>query len=169
MGVAIAADAQLWIAGGGPRYAVPAQPPHPSHIEAPRAGKASSEVIAPVPANPSARIAIAPRRAQGSLELEVIAALHRIGADTGEVIEIHPASPGLEVVATSVDLSRKREIREALSHISDVQLRLQHPERQAPAFGSVFHNQPHRRCDVLTARQCPSFQNRVISDVNIIP
>ncbi len=130
VGIALAAAAApLWIAGSRLRGSAP-QPERIAHA-------------APVPpgsvpptrtASPSINRSETAKAEPGNLQLQAIAALHRIGADVSEPVELRSSAKGLEVVATAVDAAREREIRDALAPLPAVQLRFTHPERQALAL-----------------------------------
>ena len=79
------------------------------------------------PAQPAAApqsLAIPPKQAAGpGDELRVMAALHRIGADLGEPIEVRREGPNVLVNVTGVDVRRQEELRSALSAIPLARLR----------------------------------------------
>jgi anti-sigma factor RsiW len=56
-------------------------------------------------------------------ELQVFSALHRIGADLGEPVEIHRSGSQLSVIGTGLTAVRKEQLRAALSEIPGVEIR----------------------------------------------
>ena len=60
-------------------------------------------------------------------ELEVFTALHQIGADLGEPIEIHQGGSQLLVLGTGLTETRKEQLKSALSEISGVAVRFVDP------------------------------------------
>jgi hypothetical protein len=56
-------------------------------------------------------------------KLEVFSALHRIGADLGEPIEIRQSGDHLLVIGTGLTTTRQEQLRSALSQIPSVELR----------------------------------------------
>jgi hypothetical protein len=58
-------------------------------------------------------------------ELHVIAALHRIGADLGEPVEVRRDGGSVVIVVTGLEERRRNQIREAVSGIAAAQLRLE--------------------------------------------
>lgn len=69
-----------------------------------------------------------------SQELQVVAALHAIGADLGEPVEIRRGPAGILVQALVADPERQQQIRSALAGIRGVDLLFDEPEApRAPA------------------------------------
>jgi hypothetical protein len=97
-----------------------------------------SGVTEPIPAPPQARPAVAvepsapAKPATLGDELEVIAALHRIGADLGEPLEVERSGEGILVRVSGVDERRRDRIRVALSGIPTAQLQYEEVRRNAP-------------------------------------
>jgi len=130
VGIALAAAAApLWIAGSRMHESAP-EPVRAAHFAPVPAGSLPQMMMAP----PGISRSQTAKAEQGNLQLEAIAALHRIGADVSEPVELRGSAEGLEVVATAVDAAREREIRDALSPYPAIQLRFTHPERQALAL-----------------------------------
>jgi hypothetical protein len=134
MGIAVAAAAaQIWYMGERRHGNTAANRPAPAvHVPG---GAPAPVKLEPSPA--SARAASAPQAPEpnvqrASRELEVIAALHRIGADLGEPIELGGSEAGFELTATSIAPERERQIREAFTGMPDVRLRFVRSERTAP-------------------------------------
>jgi hypothetical protein len=107
-------------------------------IEAPAEGV----VRAPLPPMPDAaretarsRPATAPNIALSPTlrELQVFSALHRIGADLGEPVEIHESGPLIDVVGTGLSATRKEQLRAALSEIPGVEVRFEDAKASAGA------------------------------------
>lgn len=74
-------------------------------------------------------------------EVQVFAALHRVGADLGEPIEISRDPQGQVVVtATSLDSGRRAQIQQAIAAISGVQFRFQEarPSGRGPARAAAL-------------------------------
>ncbi len=76
----------------------------------------------PEPAVPAARAAPGP-----SEELGAIAALHEIGADLGEPIEVTRTDRGLVVTGTGIDQRRQEQVKASLARVPRVQLRFEEP------------------------------------------
>jgi hypothetical protein len=71
-------------------------------------------------------------------ELRAYAALHRIGADLGEPVEIRRTERSIEVTVLGASSRREREIREALSDLPKVNLQFEQPQAvKAPATESA--------------------------------
>lgn len=96
----------------------------------------------PVVELPAARSAA--QEAGPAEELRVIAALHRIGADLGEPVEVRREGSGVLVSATGLDPQRQEQVRTALAAVPGVQVQLNsvprtethaglQPRRSAPA------------------------------------
>jgi hypothetical protein len=74
-------------------------------------------------------------------EVQVVAALHRVGADLGEPIEITRDPQGQVVVtATSLDSGRRAQVQQALAAVSGVQLKFQdaRPAGRGPARAAAL-------------------------------
>jgi hypothetical protein len=95
---------------------------------------ASNGVEAPLrPAEPSQPAAAAPGpSASISDELQVLAALHRIGADLGDPVEVRLSEGKVEVGGTGVAPARQQQILEALADLPNVAVRFSEP---APLTG----------------------------------
>ncbi|HYP07081.1 MAG TPA: zf-HC2 domain-containing protein [Bryobacteraceae bacterium] len=61
-------------------------------------------------------------------ELRVFEALHRIGADLGEPIEVRRNAASVEVTVLGASASREREIRDAIGGLPHVSLRIEQPQ-----------------------------------------
>jgi len=135
IGIAVAAAAaQIWIGAGRLRDMGPPVPSRDVHFALPPAWAEPAKTSAPANRRQPASEAGAPKTEHGNLELDAIAALHRIGADVGEPVELRRSAGGLELVATAVSAAREQEIREALAPFTEVQLRFANPDRQTPAL-----------------------------------
>lgn len=106
---------------------------------------------APVrPAVPSRPAAIAPGgSASLSDELQVIAALHGIGADLGDPVEVRISSGLVEVSGVGVSSERQRQIRSALESVPRVEVTFSDPgaapapvQATAPEPAPVFSPAP---------------------------
>jgi hypothetical protein len=102
--------------------------------------EAPAEEVAGAPPSPSplaARPATVPNIAvsPAPLELQVFLALHRIGADLGEPVEIHRSGSQLSVIGTGLTAARKEQLRGALSEIPGVELRFD--DAKAATSGGV--------------------------------
>jgi hypothetical protein len=64
-------------------------------------------------------------------ELEVVAALHRIGADLGEPVEVDRTKERILVTVTGLDDRRRQQITEALAGLDSVEIRLIEPRARA--------------------------------------
>jgi hypothetical protein len=60
-------------------------------------------------------------------ELHVVAALHRIGADLGDPIEVGREGPSVVVNATGLTAAREQQIRESLADLPGVAFRIHEP------------------------------------------
>jgi len=84
-------------------------------------------------------IATTPPKAEASIsdELQVVAALHEIGADLGDPVEV--ARTGSSVVVSGVGISppRQKQIREAVAAIPHVQIQFSDPATAAAADAVV--------------------------------
>jgi anti-sigma factor RsiW len=93
--------------------------------------QASGSEIAETPAKPGPGTARAPMRATEprsapstvGQKLEVFLALHRIGADLGEPVEIRQSGDQLVVIGTGLTAPRQEQLRAALSQIPGVEVR----------------------------------------------
>ena len=93
--------------------------------------QASGNEIVETPAKSGPGTARAPMRtiepryapSAAGQKLEVFLALHRIGADLGEPIEIRQSGDHLLVIGTGLTTARQEQLRSALSQISSVDLR----------------------------------------------
>ncbi len=99
------------------------------------AAVAPSRVIVPGGAMPAAR-----------RELEVFRALHRIGADLGEPIEIHSSGSELHVIGTGLTPIQEEQLKTALADISGVIVRFDQGTANAGARGT-----PGDRTSTVTA------------------
>ena len=76
----------------------------------------------------------APRPVTASDELKVVAALHAIGADLGDPVEVTREADRIVVSALAADGDRQAQIRAAVNGLRGVELRFEQPEavRSAP-------------------------------------
>lgn len=82
-----------------------------------------------------------PATFKSNAEVQVVAALHRAGADLGEPIEITRDSQGQVIVtATSLESGRRAQVQQALAAISGVQLKFQdaRPAGRGPARATAL-------------------------------
>jgi hypothetical protein len=79
----------------------------------------------PTPAAPPASPRNTPVLVGPETELQVIAALHAIGADLGEPIEINRSSRGVIVSVTGMTDRRREQVRNVVSEIPGVEVQLQ--------------------------------------------
>ena len=70
---------------------------------------------------------LAERQMSSADELKVYAALHKIGADLGEPIEIRRTDQAIEVTVLGASARREREIREALADLPNTSLTFEQP------------------------------------------
>lgn len=99
---------------------------------------ASNPVVVPVrPVEPSQPAAAVPG-AQASMrdELQVVSALHRIGADLGDPVEVKVTEGRVLVAGMGVPEARQRAIREALSGMPRVEMRFSEPTAPPEAPGA---------------------------------
>jgi hypothetical protein len=108
-------------------------------------------VEAPVrPAEPSRPAAVAPGpTASISDELQVLAALHRIGADLGDPVEVKISEGRVLVSGMGIPSERQKQIRSALAGMSNVAVQFADPsatpalaEPQAPASAGTANAPP---------------------------
>jgi hypothetical protein len=78
-------------------------------------------------AAPSARIEAAAADPEPTRELQVIAALHGIGADLGEPIELTKSGRQLLVTGTGMEPDRQQQVRSSLAGMPDVAVRFENP------------------------------------------
>jgi hypothetical protein len=82
------------------------------------------------PAAQPAPATVSVRPAGPGEELQVVAALHRIGADLGEPIEVRREGAGVLVSVTGLDVRRQNEVKAALSGLAPVRLQFSEFERR---------------------------------------
>jgi hypothetical protein len=99
--------------------------------------------------------ASAPRNVPSAVsqELEVFSALHRIGADLGEPVEIRQSGEHLFVIGTGLSATRQEQLRAALSQIPRVEVRFE--EAKANPSSS---NTPADKSAATTAPMAPRLQ-----------
>ncbi|HWB86632.1 MAG TPA: zf-HC2 domain-containing protein [Bryobacteraceae bacterium] len=103
---------------------------------------ARSQVSLPHPAvAPLNEHAAAPRLAAFGDELQVIAALHNVGADLGDPLEITRSGSQVVVSGTGIPAHRQKQIHDALGSLPNVVVRFSEPapvpaEPEAPASGT---------------------------------
>jgi hypothetical protein len=93
--------------------------------------QARGNEIVETPAKPEAGTARTPARVTeprtapsvAGQKLEVFSALHRIGADLGEPVEIHQSGEHLLVIGTGLTTTRQEQLRIALAKIAQVEVR----------------------------------------------
>ncbi len=97
-------------------------------VPAPEPASATHEVARALPLAAPEPVVSAPPAAPGpSEELEALAALHEIGADLGEPLELTRTDRGLVVTGTGIDPQRQEQVRASLAGIPDVQVRFREP------------------------------------------
>jgi hypothetical protein len=83
-------------------------------------------LLSPAPQRPQLPAPVAPARIAGvSDELHVIAALHGIGADLGEPIDVQRAGASVLVRISGLDENRRNQIRTALAGLAGAQLQFE--------------------------------------------
>jgi len=84
-------------------------------------------------------IATTPREAEASIsdELQVVAALHEIGADLGDPVEIARAGGSVIVSGVGVSAPRQKQIRDAVAAIPHVQIQFSDPATTAATDAAV--------------------------------
>lgn len=71
-------------------------------------------------------------------EVRVFEALHRIGADLGEPIEVRRTAASIEVIVLGASARREKEIREAISGLPHVSVKIEQPQAvRGPGSESV--------------------------------
>ncbi len=99
----------------------PATPPAPVAVAASRP-----------PAAPGRVVETAPRAATLSDELQVLAALHQVGADLGDPVEVTRAAGRILVSGVGVAPERRRRIEDALDDLPNVVVRFSDPGDAEP-------------------------------------
>jgi hypothetical protein len=107
---------------------VPGEPAAPS-LAGPAVARERSEAGIPEPAP---RIERPEVDAPASPELQVIAALHQIGADLGDPIELTRNGRQVVVVGTGIEPERQEEVRSSLARLQGVTLRFDDPKPAIP-------------------------------------
>lgn len=103
-------------------------------VEVEEAGEAA-DLARDHPARSRSEIAPAARSARGQApapptageELQVIAALHRLGADLGEPVEVRRTETAILVTGSGIPLPRRRELESALRALPRVEVRFTSP------------------------------------------
>jgi hypothetical protein len=120
---------------GGERVEIAEAPDEPPSASV----AASRPVSTPTPAEPPASVI-----ATAGDELRVIAALHQIGADLGEPIEITRIDgKDILVAGTGLDAGREEQIRALLANQPRVRVRFAEPQQASPVDG-VSHRPDSR-------------------------
>jgi hypothetical protein len=105
---------------------------------------ATAQTQPPAPTAPPA-IAAAPPQRGPSDELHVLAALHRIGADLGEPVEVRREGGAVVVTGMGLTATREEQIRAALSEIPGVQVHFEEARaRRNYAAGEPRPSSPRR-------------------------
>lgn len=100
----------------------------PAPALTPEPAAPAHEVASALPAAEREPAVSAPLRAPGpSEELEALAALHEIGADLGEPLELTRTDRGLVVTGTGIDPQRQEQVRASLARVPEVQMRFREP------------------------------------------
>ncbi len=95
------------------------------------------EVARAIPAAVPAPVAAAPPAPGPGEELQAIAALHQIGADLGEPLELTRGEHALVVTGTGIDPQRQEQVRASLARVPQVQLRFQEPRPMSTREGGA--------------------------------
>jgi hypothetical protein len=104
----------------GERVEISEMPDAPAELFPPVSVAASRPVPAPTPD----RALVSDHMASAGDELHVIAALHRIGADLGEPIEVtRSKESGIQVAGAGLDAARKEQLRALLATLPRVTVR----------------------------------------------
>jgi hypothetical protein len=108
----------------------------------------------PVPGPPPGREPASDRIASAGDELRVIAALHRIGADLGEPIEVtRPNGKDVLVTGTGLDALRQEQIRALLAPLAGVTVRFEEPQQPVPDEPENPRRDPRRETAPVTMLQ----------------
>jgi hypothetical protein len=106
--------------GAGERVEISELDDAPADL-APPVSMAASQ---PVPTTSAERVVVPDHTASAGDELRVIAALHRIGADLGEPIEVtRSKGGGIQVAGSGLDAARKEQLRALLASLPGVTVR----------------------------------------------
>jgi hypothetical protein len=81
---------------------------------------------------PSALPGVTGGTVPASAVIQVLAALHEIGADLGEQVEVNPVDGRLAVTGMGIPLARQRQIQGALEKFPNVTVQFSEPTAQAP-------------------------------------
>ena len=87
-----------------------------------------------VPPGPSSIPDVSVETVRVNEELQVVAALHRLGADLGEPIEITREGREVVVSGTAIGPARRQQIHAALDHLPNVAIRFTDPGFSNPGF-----------------------------------
>jgi hypothetical protein len=117
-------------------------PPAETRLEAPMRTTVPSRSAA-LPSGSSASI---------SEELRVVAALHEIGADLGDPVEVQVVNGRVVVSGVGVTGERQREIRRAVEHIPNVVVQFSEPSLAAAGVGGAIDSDAPGRVSGLQAR-----------------
>jgi len=113
------------------------------------------------PAEPSRPAAIAPgSSASISDELQVLSALHGIGADLGDPVEVRLSSGHVEVSGVGVSPERQRQIRSAVESLPHVEVAFSDPGA-APASVQATTPEPAPAFSGTTSGQTAKLQTRL--------
>ena len=88
-------------------------------------------------------------------ELQVIAALHRIGADLGEPVEVRREGPEVVVNAAAVGPRRQEEVKTALAGLRAVRLEFEPRAKNDLESTGLSRRSRRRRAASATTRPCP--------------
>lgn len=149
-----------WLAGGAAVVCAaaflyttrPTMPTPVARVAVRRAAASPAVAQRPEPARPAAREI---RGATPDDEVRVIAALHGIGADLGDPVDVVREPEQVVVRGVGLDAARAEQLRAALAGMSDVALRL------SPAAGPGEH--AARARDVIGSAARPAIASRFAS------
>ncbi len=110
-----------------------ADAPVPAGVHRAEAQPAAHQTASPLP--PSAHPVEAPSVV--TQELRVFSALHRVGADLGEPVEIRQQGPHVIVIGTGLPRSREEQVRASLARIPDVEVRFEEPSAAPSKNGAT--------------------------------
>jgi len=104
---------------------LPAETPAPPEVAATLPGPPALPPPVAAPSRTGAKLTPVPGAA---LELQVVAALHRVGADLGDPVEMTLTPEGIVVSGIGVAAGRQQQIRAALDPLPNVTVRFSEPE-----------------------------------------
>lgn len=132
-GVALGAMAVVLVQGPSPPAPVPRVEPQPAPAAPP-------PVAPPAPSAPIERPVTAPPAPDRNTEVRIFAALHEVGADAGDPVEVAVSGSGWRVTSAGLDEDRQARLRTALERLPSVRFEIESARpsvspRQLPAAG----------------------------------